>query len=72
MDWNEAKDQLLAFLTLGCIGWITYELRNLRVLAEKSSITLAVLADKFMYRERQIDDHDHRIKKIEHKFIREN
>lgn len=65
MDWLDAKDAILSFLSIGCVGWITYELRALRESVEKLNINAAVVLERISFHEKEIENQDFRINKIE-------
>lgn len=67
MDWNAAKDQILGYLTVGFIAYISYELRQIRSWIQTFAVREAVLSERVESHEKRLDSHGHRINKIEGK-----
>jgi hypothetical protein len=58
MDFIQAKDLILQGMAMGMVGWLVYEIRRTRESVEQLNIKIAVVI-------RDIDDHGHRIEKLE-------
>jgi len=58
MDFTQAKDLILQGMAMGMVGWLVYEIRRTRESVEQLNIKIAVVI-------RDIDDHGHRIERLE-------
>lgn len=58
MDFSQTKDLILQGVAVGMVGWLVYEIRRTRESIEQLNIKMAVII-------RDIDDHGHRIEKLE-------
>lgn len=65
-DFQTVKDAVLSFLAVGCVGWFTYEIRNLRRVVEQLSINSALALDKLNSHEKDLDrlKSDKRVRRV--------
>jgi hypothetical protein len=65
MDWLQAKDAILSFLAAGGLYWIAKELHGMRTSMEDINKNVAMLLERTMQHEKQLERHDERLVDLE-------